>query len=101
MTFEQYLIDKKITDLSPHIKALMQKAWGAATEIERAKHQPISVEERLPPAGERVLFYDGNETVANKPNIYHVDYIAHDKSDTVVNYLHNYTHWLPIPELPA
>lgn len=61
--------------------------------------KPISIDERLPPTGERVLFYDGNETIAKKPNIYHVDYLAHDKSDTVVNYLHNYTHWLPIPEI--
>ena len=46
MTFEQYLINKKITDLSPHIKALMLKAWEAATEVEAAKYKPISVEER-------------------------------------------------------
>lgn len=102
MTFEQYLIAKKITDLSPHIKALMLKAWEAATGAEASKYKPISAEERLPlairvyaPWSEDVIVY----TAYNKNFVACYDYKLKEWYDNG-ELVRGVTHWLPIPRLP-
>lgn len=58
----------------------------------------ISVEDKLPSERLWVLWHDGKQTM-NPPYI-HIDYINHRK-EAFVNYLHNYTHWMPLPEPPS
>lgn len=104
MTFEQYLIDKKITDLSPHLKAVMLKAWEAATEVEAAKYKPISVEERLP---ENSVFpwkgftsYEDTVIAYTEDKTFIAAFNSEDQSFYAdCDLIEDVTHWLPIPEV--
>ena len=57
----------------------------------------IKVSERLPERKRWVLWLDGNKTM-HAPFV-HIDYI-NDRNEACVNYLHNYTHWMPLPAPP-
>ena len=62
----------------------------------------ISVEDRLPDVGDECLWFDGKETISIGLQM-HIDtlittYYGHC---CVVNYLHIYTHWMPLPQPPA
>lgn len=58
----------------------------------------ISVKERLPKIDTPVLWFDGNNTLC-KPASHHIDEL-NKNGCCVENYLHNYTHWMPLPEAP-
>jgi hypothetical protein len=62
----------------------------------------ISVKDRLPNIGEHCLWFDGNATMSDYLRI-HIDFTCKaggNKVDCAVNYLHNYTHWMPLPQPP-
>ena len=59
----------------------------------------ISVKDRLPSAEVWVLWMDSEKTMGHHGPFHHVDKINHRK-EVLVNYLHNYTHWMPLPEPP-
>ena len=59
----------------------------------------ISVDERLPPAHEWVMWFDGNYTMGHYRPFHHIDKI-NSRKEATVNYLHNYTHWMPLPPPP-
>ena len=59
----------------------------------------ISVKDKLPLVDEWVLFYDGERTLFGD-NRYVIDKV--DKhGHCFVCYLHNYTHWRPLPTKPG
>ena len=58
----------------------------------------IRVCDRLPPIGVKCLWCDGKRTICSV-NLYHIDEI-NKYGDCSENYLHNYTHWMPLPEPP-
>ena len=58
----------------------------------------INIEDRLPSSGEWVLFLDGSKTMGHHPPFHHIDKI-NNRNECLVNYLHNYTHWIPLPDL--
>lgn len=58
----------------------------------------ISVKDKLPNPKQWVLWLDGNKTM-HAPFV-HIDYI-NERQEACVNYLHNYTHWQPLPEPPS
>jgi hypothetical protein len=60
----------------------------------------ISVEDSLPSIGEYVLWLDGDKTMGHHPPFYHIDRI-NARGECTVNYLHNYTAWMPLPEPPV
>ena len=61
-----------------------------------------SVKDRLPDVGDECLWFDGGETISIGLQIHIDTLIKTDYGfDCVVNYLHNYTHWTPLPPLPA
>jgi hypothetical protein len=59
----------------------------------------ISVDDRLPKAGEWALWLDGEKTMGNYDLFHHVDKID-SRKEALVNYIHNYTHWMPLPAPP-
>lgn len=59
----------------------------------------ISVKDRLPAIGEWALWLDGEKTMGHHGPFLHVDKINHRK-EAFVNYIHNYTHWMPLPAPP-
>lgn len=58
----------------------------------------ISVKDELPKIGSSALWYDGKETIDNKVK-YYIDFID-TNGECRLNYVHNYTHWMPMPEPP-
>ena len=58
----------------------------------------ISVEDKLPEKGELVLFCDSKNTICRDRQIY-LD-LLDNRNEAVYNYLHNYTHWQPLPSPP-
>ena len=59
----------------------------------------ISVDDRLPPVGEYVLWVDGNKTMSPYLPQQHIDRID-KRGECLVNYLYNYTRWQPLPPPP-
>jgi hypothetical protein len=59
----------------------------------------VSVEDRLPCSGEWVLWLDSDKTMGQCPPFHHIDKI-NKRGEALVNYRHNYTHWMPLPEPP-
>lgn len=57
----------------------------------------ISVEDRLPEDGVFSLFIDTKCTMNRE--LFHIDYVRVTDAgiECVYNYLHNYTHWMPLP----
>ena len=55
------------------------------------------IEDKLPPVDKWVLWLDGNNTMC-KDQQHYVDKMDH-RHECLVNYLHNYTHWMHLPEL--
>ena len=72
-------------------------AWDAATE--QAQPEWISVEDRLPPVDEWVLFFDGDRTMDTSNCPIYMDKLD-KRGEALCNYLHNYTHWMPLPNQP-
>ena len=58
----------------------------------------ISVKDRLPEKGKLVLFCDGKNTIYKYRQIY-IDFLD-NRNEATENYLHNYTHWQPLPAPP-
>jgi hypothetical protein len=61
----------------------------------------ISLKDRLPETDVQCLWYDGENTMFRDSKM-HIDLLTstHYGFDCVVNYLHNYTHWMPLPPAP-
>lgn len=59
----------------------------------------ISVKDRLPQYGVYVLWLDGDKTMGHHAPFHHIDKI-NSRNEAMVNYIHNYTHWVPLPEPP-
>lgn len=78
-------------------KAYEQRLAAAEAKLPRW----IPVSERLPQKNKFVLFLDGKNTMDKCERVY-VDKIVESVSgcDCFENYLHNYTHWMPLPEPP-
>jgi hypothetical protein len=58
----------------------------------------ISVKDGLPEKGNNVLFLDGDASILSDCYV-HIDCID-SNGECFENYLHNYTHWMPLPEPP-
>ncbi|MBK8974137.1 MAG: DUF551 domain-containing protein [Hahellaceae bacterium] len=78
-------------------KAYEQRLAEAEAKIPRW----IPVGQLLPQKNEFVLFIDGKDTLGGCEKVY-VDKIVDSGRgrDCLKNYLHNYTHWMPLPEVP-
>ena len=59
----------------------------------------ISVDDRLPEIDEFALWLDGKQSMGHHQPFVHVDKI-NKRGECLVNYLHNYTHWQPLPQPP-
>jgi len=61
----------------------------------------ISVKERLPATRTECLWFDGNSTIYADIKV-HIDSLVPTSCGLccAVNYLHNYTHWMPLPAAP-
>lgn len=57
----------------------------------------IKCSERLAERNQWVLWLDGEKTM--RTPFVHVDRI-NEKNEAFFNYLHNYTHWMPLPDAP-
>ena len=68
-------------------------------ELEAQVPKWISVEDELPPKDVWVLWLDGEQTMAPYNDARHIDKID-NRGECVVNYIHNYTHWMPLPQPP-
>ena len=57
------------------------------------------INEKSPPINTWLLFLDGNKTMGHHPPFVHIDILNHRK-EAANNYMHNYTHWMHLPEAP-
>lgn len=61
----------------------------------------IKVNERLPEPNTTCLWFDGYSSMSGKPMMYVDKIVATEYGfDCIGNYLHNYTHWMPLPQPP-
>lgn len=98
MTFEEWM-EKDANGYQDfeHGWYTTKRAWDAATE--QAQPEWISVEDRLPPVDEWVLFFDGDRTMDTSNCPIYMDKLD-KRGEALCNYLHNYTHWMPLPNQP-
>ena len=85
------------SDIQSYIERIEQRLAEAEAKIPRW----IPVGQLLPQKNEFVLFIDGKDTLGGCEKVY-VDKIVDSGRgrDCLKNYLHNYTHWMPLPEVP-
>lgn len=78
-------------DLNPYIYQFAEKL------ITASQNNWISLSESMPKIDEWALFLDGNNSMySSTSNPIHIDKIIKG-ADCFVHYLHNYTHWQPLP----
>lgn len=82
-----------------HLAELIEQQQQRITELEAQLPKWISVEDRLPPVGLWVLWLDGDKTMTPHNAQCHIDKI-NKRGECLVNYTHNYTHWMPLPQPP-
>ena len=83
-----------------------QPGWDALLYIQRleaAQPKWISVKERLPAKGLRVIVRDGHNMVTTGWRSYYVDVKGNElwEVDGAHNYRNDVTHWMPTPEPPV
>lgn len=91
---EFHLANKQYQQLQQRIAELEQRN----NELEAQVPKWISVEDKLPPIDTWVLWIDGDKTMDPRGSDYHIDKIT-ERGECLMNYIHNYTYWMPLPKL--
>ena len=93
-----------IKEYAPHLAPLIasnliEQLQQRVVELEAQVPKWVSVEDELPPKDVWVLWIDGKQTMTPHNATCHIDKID-NRGECLVNYIHNYSHWMPLPQPP-
>ena len=61
----------------------------------------ISVDDKVKPEKNKwLLWLDGNKTMEDNEGLWHHVDMINNKGECLINYAHNYTHWMLLPKPP-